>query len=685
MLARRLAILLVAAAPALLASPLAFQASTAAQTVEEAVTLIETRRDYSAAARLLEKVGEPADRALAARALLYLGTCYERLRDERARQVYARLVEQYADQGSAAARATERLAALTSPNFASTAVRYARPLTVAPSGAIGRTSFGGLHVPNRFPDGSIKLRNTSTGEFGESFFVESGSSTLPPCTMVDPQVLSPDDKEIAYGCRFKDGSPFEIRAARLRSGLPAPPRRLIALAPGEIAEIVEWRVRDMLLAQVLHGPHGPRLLTISTNGNGASFTKPLPAVAGMASMSLDGKWLVFDTPGPGLDNREVHIAATTPGSQPYALVAEPFSDRFPIWAPDDSGIVFVSNRTGVNALWFQRVVNGRASGPSQEIYPDIGRIVVPLVLSRTGQYSYFRETGLVDVQLVDVDDTGLLNGRPRNVSTERVGQNLMPAWSPDGEAIAYLTREGGLTIRWLAAKREQSIHTGLENNSYPRWAPDGRTIVLRGHYADARTGLFLIDVQSGGITPLKVVPPGGNVLGLTRWEHNGNALLTSVDGRLVRIDVETKEESTVYSPPQGYAASMPDISATSGGIVFVQSAADGTPALMVRNTSGDVREVRRFAADERVYTPIWLQGDRVIIFGREARNRTPPERAALFSLDLATGDTRRLDIDLYDPRDPAISPDGKTLAFTVGRPTREVWILENFLPKTNSR
>lgn len=56
------------------------------QQFPEAIHLMETKGDYAAAVKLFDEIAQGADRALAARALLHLGFCYEKLGQELARR-----------------------------------------------------------------------------------------------------------------------------------------------------------------------------------------------------------------------------------------------------------------------------------------------------------------------------------------------------------------------------------------------------------------------------------------------------------------------------------------------------------------------------------------------------------------------------------------------------------------------
>ena len=52
----------------------------------------------------------------------------------------------------------------------------------------------------------------------------------------------------------------------------------------------------------------------------------------------------------------------------------PANDSFPLWAPDGSRLLFLSDRTGRNSLWMVPIHKGRAGGPATSIKSDVGPI-----------------------------------------------------------------------------------------------------------------------------------------------------------------------------------------------------------------------------------------------------------------------------------------------------------------------
>jgi hypothetical protein len=80
--------------------------------LQQAIDLMGTKGDLAGAVKLLEDVTKSSDRNLAARSLLYLGDCRQKLGQQESRKPYERILREFADQKDVAAEARLRLAAL---------------------------------------------------------------------------------------------------------------------------------------------------------------------------------------------------------------------------------------------------------------------------------------------------------------------------------------------------------------------------------------------------------------------------------------------------------------------------------------------------------------------------------------------------------------------------------------------
>ena len=102
------------------------QGRTPSQRFQDAISVMETKGDYQAAIRLFEEIFKGPDRSLAARSLVYIGLCYEKLRTAQAQGVYQRVIRDFLDQADAVAQARARLAALGPPGGGANALATRR-------------------------------------------------------------------------------------------------------------------------------------------------------------------------------------------------------------------------------------------------------------------------------------------------------------------------------------------------------------------------------------------------------------------------------------------------------------------------------------------------------------------------------------------------------------------------------
>ena len=87
--------------------------------LQAAITKETVEGDLAGAIALYKQLASGADRSVAARALVRMGACYERLGDKDARAAYERAVREFGDQADAAAQARARLAAMGGAKTAS--------------------------------------------------------------------------------------------------------------------------------------------------------------------------------------------------------------------------------------------------------------------------------------------------------------------------------------------------------------------------------------------------------------------------------------------------------------------------------------------------------------------------------------------------------------------------------------
>ncbi len=180
----------------------------------------------------------------------------------------------------------------------------------------------------------------------------------------------------------------------------------------------------------------------------------------------------------------------------------------PTWSPDGNLLAFISDKgTDDAVLWlwssktsnFTRVpLSGLGSGgvgrPSWS--PDSTRVAVAAYLN--GKSQIFR-VNLQNNQFIKL--------------TEQPDGAYDPAYSPDGQSIAFVSRKGNVSELWLMdSDGENPLLLSTIVSRSPVWSPDGTKIAFLG-LKDASFDIYTIEVQSGKPGALKQYTKNANLDG----------------------------------------------------------------------------------------------------------------------------------------------------------------------------
>ncbi len=241
-----------------------------------------------------------------------------------------------------------------------------------------------------------------------------------------------------------------------------------------------------------------------------------------------------------------------------------------------------------------------------------------------------------------------------------------PAWSPDGQSIAYVADVNDVSqvfVRALNSPTPAQITKSAADCNAPFWSPDNNRVYYLGA---GKSGTALWEVGATGGAPDLV-------------QENTSAAAIAPDGRtlaLLRADPSGKEPLSLWlAPPAGgtprkftagpfasgkyqlgYLAFSPDgkqlgvwISRWDGGSEFwILPYPEGVPR-------------RAFTLMHMAYPFGWMPDGRHVVFGGQVPGSVG---ADLEMIDTRKGTIRPLSVTVQDAVQASVSPDGSRIAFT---------------------
>ncbi len=267
---------------------------------------------------------------------------------------------------------------------------------------------------------------------------------------------------------------------------------------------------------------------------------------------------------------------------------------------------------------------------------------------------------------------------PPPAGTVAVGESLAwgatdPAWSPDGERLAFSLFGSIWTVPAEGGTATQ-ITSSDGFHDHPAWSADGESIAFvkgqnpRGRFAKIRGSLAIADVATGAERVLRLPYPAS---GTPDWSSAGNLLycplLVPNAGALVfEVDPSSGKSTPLHTRPQrGPAGSWAEVSSGPDEIVFTGQRIGAPQAWSL--------PARREGFTVQLPLTRYLPEHIVVLDGISAL----PDGGAVFSADVING---RGNFELYrvpknggepvalttTPRHelgPDVSPDGSRIAF----------------------
>jgi Tol biopolymer transport system component len=364
------------------------------------------------------------------------------------------------------------------------------------------------------------------------------------------------------------------------------------------------------------------------------------------------------------------------------------------WAPDGQWIFFWSDRSGTSDIWAIQVSEGKAQDDPVLIQRGVMGDAYNVWMIPTGAlfYSITVSTKDVYVAKIDFDQNKILEG-PKKATQHYTDTNSVPAWSSDGEYLAFVSNrkdDPKKALCILSNKTGEIREFALDllswmNPTWIHWAPDGQSIIHTGFDKPSSCGFWRTDLNTGKMSMVLRFDPIKQIWGSCISKDGKTIYDIKMDkktqkSQLVAQNLETQKIDELYVSEWLHALALsPDEQ--------MFAFAEGEwPANMKLNTlpikGGKSQTLHTFGKDEWPRTIVWTPDGRYILFSKgEEGSEENKEKFSLWRISPEGGEPKELGLNTSEISHLRIHPDGQHIAFHSGNRTEEIWVMENFLPK----
>jgi len=362
------------------------------------------------------------------------------------------------------------------------------------------------------------------------------------------------------------------------------------------------------------------------------------------------------------------------------ITDQPGPELFPSLSPDGRSILYAARTSDNWDIFLQRVggknpTNLTADSPVDDNHP---------AFSPDGEQIAFQS---------DRNGGGIYLMGATGESVRRLTDfGYHPAWSPDGKEIVFAStwiarpevRFGSNSQLWVVnvatGERRRLDIKGGGDAVQPHWSPNGHRIAYWGSIAGNRRDIWTVAATGGEAVP---VTEDAAMDWNPVWSPDGRHLYFSSDRggsmNLWRTPID-EQSGRVLGPAEAITTPSPDsaqISLSRDGrrLVYVQRAA--------------TRNIQKIPFDETVEKaigePAWVtQGSKLAVMPELSPQGTSlafftiaPSQEDIFVAAADGSGLRQLTDDAFRDRVPRWSPDGKRLAFMSNRSGKyEIWTID---------
>lgn len=242
-----------------------------------------------------------------------------------------------------------------------------------------------------------------------------------------------------------------------------------------------------------------------------------------------------------------------------------------------------------------------------------------------------------------------------------------PQISPDGERIIFartfrdIMTDRTLSNLWICdfdGSQMRPLTTGNQNDSSPRWSPDGKQIVYRSN-RDGSNQIYLRWLDTGAESKLTNLTQSPST---PVWSRDGKWLTFTMfvpKAGQSFAKIPSAPKGAKWAEPAKYIDKM-KYRSDGGGYIK-----DGFRQIFILSTDGGTPRQITYS-NFNCNSPTWSADGASIIFSsnQSPDRETNPNNTEVHEVILANGNVRALTAWDGPNNNPIVSPDGKSIAYT---------------------
>ncbi len=334
-------------------------------------------------------------------------------------------------------------------------------------------------------------------------------------------------------------------------------------------------------------------------------------------------------------------------------------------SPDGKYVVFRTTESGKDSLWVRQV----STGSLVKIVPDLGGKIGGTTFSRDGEFVYY---SLFDNPLGTLYQVPVLGGAPRRIMS---GVTSPVTFSPDGKQLAFVrpsasesdlivANTDGTGARKIATRR---LPAYFSHGGGPAWSPDGKSIVCGAGSYTGNLSATLVSVPAGGGAEKTITAESWVSVSRVLWLGDGSGLIVAAVPELISagtqlwyVSYSGSEVRRVTNDLNAYGTSSLGLTADSKTLVTVQ--ADKSAQLWVVAPGDDVSKAKQITSGKYDGDSLaWTTDGRILYTAPSG------EQSDVWSIDVDGAASKQLTSDTYTEGLGCVSPDGKYAVFGSNR------------------